>query len=213
VSCGPSTGLGGPPLQRWWPGGPPLQRWGSESAAEFVSLSNEGMRKALDLSSRAAYKLHRSIWSPSGARATMRLLPRFLQRPLDLDADMPRQGEMADISAIEGRPVPRQTVWRLMKLILSQALVDGARVVRLCCDSQADSFRMYYCLSGEGGDSWYEMVAPPNDAARRMIALMRGRCGLRHGRERGLLCYRRGDKVHRANCVSADSRNLEVHFS
>jgi hypothetical protein len=142
----------------------------------------------------------------------LQALRSSLQRPLDLDAVMPPPDETAVINAIEARPVPWRAAWRLTKLILAQAAKDGCSVVCLCCDEQAESFSLRYCFCREGRDVWYDMVAPPNDVAGQMIALMRNRCGLGRGRERGSFCYRYHGGVHRADCVSADRRTLEVHF-
>jgi hypothetical protein len=141
----------------------------------------------------------------------LRVLRSLLRRPLNLDSAAPCSGVGVQIDTIEGRPIPRATTWRLIKLILVQAVKDGACAVRLSHDGQEGS-SLGYCFCREGKYDWYEMVAPPADMVARMIDLVRRRCGISTRGHEGQLPLVYQSRPQTARCDSREPTSLLIRF-
>ena len=147
----------------------------------------------------------------------MALLQRIQQWWFCLDLNLPEPCKHIEVDVIPGTDKPRRKATdHIIKLVLQQALADGASAIHFCFDEDDNCLRMLEYLPnviGSSPEGWREFVPTPACFGQHLLRRLRRCAGVHADRSEGVLYYKHAGQRLTATCVSPDRRDARIYFA
>lgn len=137
------------------------------------------------------------------------------RREVNLDDATMSMGELEVCAPESGKKTPRSKAVLFLKLVLRQALDDGAIAVNLFHDLEDDCLRglEYFVEQREGQEcAWREFYPAPGNLAEQVLDEVRWRSGSRAPSREGTLHYRYLNSRRRAAVLAPSGREVQLYF-